>query len=99
MDEELRAKFPFKNGCPGLNWLAAFYKRNRNEQQFAVPRPQEAKRHQAWNAEVYMSHFAALEALVAEYNLDDERIWNLDETGCTPGRDVTGKRRERRFLR
>lgn len=55
--------------------------------------------HQACNVEVYTSHFAAFEALVAEYNLDDDRIWNLDEKGCTPGRDITGMRRQRRFHR
>ena len=34
-----------------------------------------------------------------EYALDAERIWNLDETGASPGRDANGSMRHKRFLR
>ncbi len=64
-----------------------------------MPRLQEAKRHQAYNAQVYGSRFATLNALVQEYGLDDESVWNLDETGCTPGRGTNVAQRKRRFMR
>ena len=75
------------------------YEQHKQLLQYAVPRPQEAKRHHACNAEVLTTHFASLNALVQEYGLDDEHVWNLDETGCTPGKDTTGVPRTCRFMR
>lgn len=43
---------------------------------------------------MYAKHFAALSALVVEYGLDDEQVWNLDESGCTKG-----AKHEKRFMR
>lgn len=48
---------------------------------------------------MYSSHFSALEALVAEYTLDDERVWNLDETGCSPGKTASNAHHSKRFMR
>lgn len=64
-----------------------------------MPSSQDAKRHRACNAQVYAKHFAALSALVLEYGLDDERIWNLDESECTPRKDTKGAKREKRLTR
>lgn len=57
------------------------------------------KRHQACSAEVYAKDFAALEALLLEYGLDDERVSNLNERGCKTGKDTKGHSRERRLMR
>lgn len=45
------------------------------------------------------THFAAIHAIVDEYKLDDESIWNLNETGVTTGRDTRGEVRTFRFVR
>ena len=64
-----------------------------------MPRSQEAKRHKTCSAELYVSHFSVLDTLEQEYSLDDERIWNLDETGRNPGKYTTGVSYHRSFLR
>lgn len=58
----------------------------------------EQKSFPAGNAETLTTHFAALHTLVDEYKLDSERIWNLDETGVTLGRDARGAVRMFRFV-
>lgn len=60
---------------------------------------QEEKLFAAVNAETLTTHFATLRALCEEYKLDAERVWNLDETGVTPGRDAKGKIRTFRVVR
>ena len=60
---------------------------------------QESKRFAATNGESLASHFSTIDALVAEYGLDDEHIWNLDEIFCSPGRDSKENVRQPRFLR
>lgn len=75
------------------------YRSHIDKLQNAVSSPQEDKPHQACYTEVYAKDFAALFALVVEYGLDDERIWNLDESGCTPGKDTKGAKREKRLMR
>lgn len=57
------------------------------ELEYAVQSVQEAKRFAAVNAETLVTHFAALEALVAEYRLDANHVWNLDETDVSMGRE------------
>ncbi len=89
---------PFKNNRPGINWIRAFYRRHKTALQFAIPNPQKAKRFAATNGKTLASHFAIIDALVKEYALDDERIWNLDETSCSPGRVSQGNGRQARFL-
>lgn len=81
-----------------MKWVRAFYKRHQKELKYAVPDPQEAKRFAAVNAETLATHFSVLERLVEEYALDDEHIWNLDETGVSAGRYTAGKVRQPRFM-
>ncbi len=42
---------------------------------------------EATNAENLTAHFAALEAIVEEHNIDPSRIAKLDETGVSLSRD------------
>lgn len=42
---------------------------------------------------------AALEVLLAEYGLDADNVWNLDETGVSMGRDPKGNEQQKRFQR
>lgn len=88
MAPERWAVLPFTNVRPGEYRVRKMYVRNIAQLQNVVPNPQEMKRHQNCNAEVYAKHFSALSARVLEYGLDDERVWNLDESGCTPGKDT-----------
>jgi len=94
-----RAKLPFKDSYPGKKWLASFYKRHKDKLKYTVPCPQEADRYAAVNANTLTSHFAQLEELISQYELDRYRVWNLDETGTTPGRDSNGATKERKFVR
>ncbi len=45
-----------------------------------------------------MHHFAALQKLVEDYDLDSGRIFNLDECGSTPERYMNGQPASRGFL-
>ena len=51
------------------------------------------------NGETLTSHLANFEKLFQKYQFDAERIWNLDETGATPGKDVEGRSSSRPILR
>ena len=64
-----------------------------------MPRPQDIRRFNYINADTLTTHFAALDALRIEYNLDASRVWNLDETGCSPGKDTQGQTNLHRLLR
>ena len=37
--------------------------------------------------------------LVEKYSITADRMWNLDETGTTPGVDTKGETRQRRYVR
>lgn len=39
-----------------------------------------------------------VEQLANLFNIDDARMWNLEETGGTPGRDVTSVWEQRRYM-
>ena len=99
MSAERRRHLPFKNDVPGPRWVRLFYSRHRDALKLALPYFQEEKRYAAVNAETLTSHFAKLQALVEEYELDAEHVWNLDESGISPGRDAKGSIREYRIVR
>ena len=65
---------------------------------FSHPDKQEGKRFVPVNSEPLTSHFSLLDELVKEYSLNAECVWNLDESGGTPGRDADSSNRHRRFL-
>eukprot|EP00171_Calliarthron_tuberculosum_P023847 IDg23847t1 len=89
---------PFKNGRPGPRFLRNFLRRNKGRLRFARPLQQEGKRFAAANAEVLTQHFAVLGKLFEDLGVDASRVWNLDETGATPGKDVDGAPTARHYL-
>jgi len=68
-----------------------FTNRHHGKLRFVRPLAQEAVRFKAVNSDVLTSHFATLEKVVEQYDIDATRIWNCDETATTPGRDADGK--------
>lgn len=90
--------FPFKNSVPGYWFLLGFEKRHRRKLRFGRPLCQEAKRWSAVNAETLTKHYAVFEKLVRDKAINASRLWNLDETGCTPGQDASGQPSTRGYL-
>eukprot|EP00171_Calliarthron_tuberculosum_P001518 IDg1518t1 len=93
-----RAALPFRDGRPGGKFMRNFALRNRDRLRFAKPVRQDAKRFAAANADSLTSHFAALARLVHDLGVDAQRVWNLDETGATPEKEVAEAASRRRFL-
>jgi hypothetical protein len=56
-------------------------------------------RFDATSAKSLSVHFASIEAIIKDNNIDADRIFNLDEVGATPGKDVSGRSREKTFTR
>lgn len=99
MDIERREGLPFTDGRPGRKFLRAFLRRHKNQLRFSLPVSQERVRWNATNADALVHHFANLLKLLTKFNLDGARIWNLDETGGTPGKDVVGNKKAKRVTR
>ncbi len=74
-------------------YLRKFEKRHKIELKFNRTTPQEAKRHIAVNAETVATHFATHRNIMDTNNIDSTRISNLDETGCSPGKESISKAR------
>ena len=88
----------FKGGTPGTRYLRNFHRRHRDKILFCKALRQEAVRFQSCNGDVLTTHFARLEKIIQEHNIDGPRIWNCDETGATPGRDANGKQTSRVYV-
>lgn len=88
-----RVQSCFKNGRPGKKWLKSFCKRL--SYKFSVPSKQQAERFRSTNAEVISNHLLNLEEVMKEYEFDARRIFNLDETGMSAGRDTHGASKKR----
>eukprot|EP00171_Calliarthron_tuberculosum_P002656 IDg2656t1 len=99
MDEERRLRLPFRDRRPGRKFTAAFALRHKDLLRLAKPTRQEGKRFAAANADALTTHFATIARLVEDQDLDASRIWNLDETGGTPGKDISRACASRRYLR
>ena len=98
MIPQRRLRIPFRDGKPGSIWLRGFRARHRNRLTFAKPTRQEALRFGACSAEVLTSHFPKLERLIADNNIDSQRLFNLDECGITPARDLASKTQCKRYI-
>ena len=84
---ERQKALPFRNNIPGKKFLKNFADRHRERINFVRASKQEEIRWAATNATNITQHFAALESVISENNIDPCRIANLDETGTTPNRD------------
>ena len=98
MDPTRRMLLTFRRGVPGRGYLRGFRRRHKEKLAFRKPVRQEAKRFAQVNAEVQTTHFATLKKLIEENNLDAPRIFNLDESGVTPERDLHGVTASRRLM-
>ena len=78
--------------------LRNFTKRYKDSLRFARPQRQEANQFRACNAETLTTHIATLDKIITENCIDPSRIWNLDETGATPGKDANGKDNSRIYM-
>ena len=88
----------FKDGVPGEKWVRKFYARHMDLLKTAIQNAQEGKQFRDVNAE-NLTQFAQLYALKTKHGISAHRIWNLDETRVSSGRDSQGIVRHRRFLR
>lgn len=83
---------------PGPRILRDLEKRQAHVLCFNRPTRQEGERWKAVNAESLTMHFATVQRLIHDNSTDATRMWNLDETAGTPGRDVTGSTIKNRYL-
>ena len=85
-----RLHLPFSRFSPGPAFLRSFRRRHARSICFAKPLRHDAKRFYALNSTVLTTHFATVERLIADHSLDASCIFNLDETGVSPEKDITG---------
>lgn len=97
MPLERQRRLPFKDGKPGQKYLKAFAQRHASRIKFGRASLQEQARWRATNADNLTKHFARLEAIIQEHNIDAPRIANLDETGTTPDDDCTKSPRTKSY--
>ena len=98
MDPKRRFMLPFRHGVPGRAFLGGFRQRHKDKLSFAKPVRQEAIRFSQVNADALTTHFATLDNPIREHDLDSNRIFNLDESGITPDRDMYGITSAKRFM-
>ena len=93
-----RLAIPFKSHGPSRYYIRSFRNRHDSSLSFCKPLRQEAKRFSAVNADVLTKHFSVLEKLISENELDASKIFNLDEAGTIPEKDITGIVAARRLM-
>ena len=81
----------FKKGKPGRGWARCFLKRYKDKLTFKKSNKLEHCRNRARNADTLTRHFSKITGLIEKYKIDASRIFNLDESGCSP-RDFAGNR-------
>lgn len=59
---------------------------------------QESKRYKSTYGEYLADHFANLTRLYDTYKFVASSVWNCEETGSAPERDVTGRSKNRGYL-
>lgn len=94
-DEDRRTRLPFTSGRPGQKFARNFRRRHADKLRFGRATKEEAKRFASTNAENLTSFFAAIEKVVLENNIDDQRICNLDECGISAETDKVGRSRKK----
>ena len=88
----------FKNGAPGFHYLRDLTCRHLTKSLFAKTLRQEALPFKAVNSDAPTTHFALIEKIIREHEIDASRIWNCDETGATPWRDANEKHNVRVYM-
>ena len=82
-----------------MRWGRAFLARYKPVLKHVIPEIQESKLFRAVSANALATNFAQVHALAEKLNLSAERVWNLDETGVSSGRDSKGTIRKPRVFR
>eukprot|EP00171_Calliarthron_tuberculosum_P001809 IDg1809t1 len=85
----------FRDGKPGRTWINNFCKRNKLS--FTKPNRQAFDRFASSSAEVLTTHIVSLGQVLEDFNIDAERLFNLDETGMTATRDCHGASTNKAF--
>lgn len=90
-DEECLARLPFTSGRQGQKYARNFRQRHADKLRFGRATKEGAQRFAATNAENLTSFFAALEKVISDNNIDEQRICNLDECGISAETDKVGR--------
>ena len=83
---------------PSREWLNRFPRKHADRLSFVRPLPQEAVRYRQVNGEAITTHFATVQKLVEDNEIDASRLFNLDECGCSPAKEAGSKSRSRRYM-
>eukprot|EP00171_Calliarthron_tuberculosum_P006118 IDg6118t1 len=84
-----RSACPFRDGRPGDKLTSRFIKRHAEMHLGRVSKNQKIRfRH--CNGEALTTHLASIHDIIKTKNILPSNIANLDEAGCTPGKDVKG---------
>ena len=83
-----RLTLPFKRDKPSAGYLRTFRRRHGKVIRFGKPLRQEPKRFRGVNSESLTTHFATIEKLIAEHNIDSSGLFNLVKVGVSPGKDA-----------
>lgn len=94
-DPERRNRLQFRNGRPGRRFARNFRKRHANKLRFGRASKGEAKRFAATNADNLTSFFAAIEKVMSDNSIDEDRLCNLDECGISAETDKVGRCRKK----
>lgn len=81
-----------------FRYLRTFRKRHATFIKLADPLAQKAKRFRAVNAESMTNYFAALEQVVVNQKITEDRIFNLDKISVTPEKDFTKQKTFRQIM-
>ena len=91
MTPKRREKVPFIANCPGKKFIRNFETRHQSVIKIGKASRQDALRYRTTNAHNLSTHFAELESIIKTIHIDSSRICNIDETGCSPNRDASGR--------
>lgn len=89
---------PFRDGIPSDAWLRAFRRRHAAEIRVARPKMQQSLRFRAINSKTLAKRFENLRKVIDDKDRNDQRIFNLDEVGISPGRNFLKGTHWRRVL-
>lgn len=94
MPQERRKSLRFKNGVPGDKFIGGFIRRNEDRVGVFKTSKQEAVRYRACNADTIIDHLIRLNEIIVSNNIEQSRIFNIDETGLSPEKTLIGKKRK-----
>lgn len=88
----------FQKEKPGRCSLRAFRRRRADRLSFANPLSQESSRLPVIIADSLSTHFDIFDKLITMIDLDNSRIFSLDEVGFTSDKEINGCKAARRLM-